>query len=193
VGGHRYRNLAYSRERHVAGAWLPPIHLKIFRQHFEIVYGPITRIYTHAGKKFLSFSHRNAVSYMEPLSEIKPMIQGLSHLTFIVRDLGKTSLICTQVLGGEEIYASGDNTFSIMEGESLPSRTYNHVAFKVSDEKLEAARLAVARLGLDVRPPRPRVDGEGQSLYFHDHDNHLFELHTGTLEERLARYKGTGL
>ncbi len=30
--------------------------------------------------------------------------------------------------------------------------------------------------------------GEGRSLYFHDHDNHLFELHTGTLEERLARY-----
>jgi fosfomycin resistance protein FosX len=24
--------------------------------------------------------------------------------------------------------------------------------------------------------------------YFYDYDNHLFELHTGTLEERLARY-----
>jgi fosfomycin resistance protein FosX len=75
-----------------------------------------------------------------------------------------------------------------MEGESLSSRTYNHVAFKVSDEQLKAARLAVARLGPDMRPPRPRVEGEGQSLYFHDHDNHLFELHTGTLDERLARY-----
>jgi len=32
------------------------------------------------------------------------------------------------------------------------------------------------------------VDGEGESLYFYDFDNHLFELHTGTLEERLARY-----
>ena len=75
-----------------------------------------------------------------------------------------------------------------MEGESLPSRTYNHVAFKVIDEALEKARIAATKLGLDVRPPRPRVDGEGQSLYFHDHDNHLFELHTGTLDERLARY-----
>jgi fosfomycin resistance protein FosX len=132
------------------------------------------------------------------------MIQGLSRLTFIVRDLDKMSLICTQLLGGKEVYTSGDDTFStsrekffvaggiwiaIMEGESLPSQTYNHVAFKVSDEQLEAARIAVVRLGLDMRPPRPRVRGEGQSLYFHDHDNHLFELHTGTLEERLARYR----
>lgn len=131
------------------------------------------------------------------------MIQGLSHLTFIVRDLGKMSLIITEVLGGVEVYSSGPKTFStsmekffaagglwiaIMEGESLASRTYNHVAFKVTAEQLEAARIAIGRLGLDVQPPRPRVDGEGQSLYFHDYDNHMFELHTGTLEERLARY-----
>jgi len=131
------------------------------------------------------------------------LIEGLSHLTFIVRDLEKMSRLITEVLGGEEVYSSGDQMFStsrekffvagglwiaVMEGESLPSRTYNHVAFKVSDEQLETAKLAIERLGLDVKPPRPRVDGEGQSLYFHDYDNHLFELHTGTLEERLQRY-----
>jgi len=131
------------------------------------------------------------------------LIEGLSHLTFLVRDLEKMSRLITEVLGGEEVYSSGDQMFStsrekffvagglwiaVMEGESLPSRTYNHVAFKVSDEQLETAKLAIERLGLDVKPPRPRVDGEGQSLYFHDYDNHLFELHTGTLEERLQRY-----
>jgi fosfomycin resistance protein FosX len=131
------------------------------------------------------------------------MIQGLSHLTFVVRDLEKMSRIVTEVLGGKEVYSSGDATFStsrekffvagglwiaVMEGESLPTRTYNHVAFKVSDAQLEQAKLAIERLGLDVKLPRSRVDGEGQSLYFHDHDNHLFELHTGTLDERLARY-----
>jgi fosfomycin resistance protein FosX len=131
------------------------------------------------------------------------MIQGLSHLTFVVRDLDKMARIVIEVLGGEEVYSSGDATYStarekffvaggiwiaVMEGESLPTRSYNHVAFKVDEAQLEAARAAVARLGLDVKPPRPRVDGEGQSLYFHDHDNHLFELHTGTLDERLARY-----
>jgi len=132
------------------------------------------------------------------------MIQGLSHLTFLVRDLERMSRIIIEVLGGEEVYSSGEATFStsrekffvagglwiaIMEGESLPTRTYNHVAFKVSDEQLERARVSIERLRLDVKPPRPRVDGEGQSLYFHDYDNHLFELHTGTLDERLARYR----
>ena len=131
------------------------------------------------------------------------MIQGLSHLTFIVRDLEKMSVLITDVLGGTEVYSSGEATFStsrekffvaggiwiaIMEGESLPTRTYNHMAFKVTDAQLERARVAIEKLGLDLKPPRPRVDGEGQSLYFHDYDNHLFELHTGTLDERLARY-----
>lgn len=41
----------------------------------------------------------------------------------------------------------------------------------------------------DLKSPRPRVEGEGQSLYFYDFDNHLFELHTGTLAQRLVRYK----
>jgi fosfomycin resistance protein FosX len=76
----------------------------------------------------------------------------------------------------------------VMEGESLPTRTYNHVAFKVDDEQLERARAAIEKLGLEMKPSRPRVEGEGQSLYFYDHDNHLFELHTGTLEDRLVRY-----
>jgi fosfomycin resistance protein FosX len=131
------------------------------------------------------------------------MIEGLSHLTFIVRDLDNMGRIITEVLGGEEVYSSGERKFSmarekffiaggmwiaIMEGESLPTRTYNHVAFKVSDAQLEKAMAAIGRLGLDLKPPRSRVVGEGQSLYFHDYDNHLFELHTGTLEERLKRY-----
>ena len=50
------------------------------------------------------------------------------------------------------------------------------------------ARRGYGRWGAEVKPPRPRVEGEGQSLYFYDFDNHLFELHTGTLEQRLARY-----
>jgi fosfomycin resistance protein FosX len=129
---------------------------------------------------------------------------SLSHVTFIVRDLDKMTRIIVDVLGGREVYASGAKQHSIspekffdvgglwiaiMQGDPLPTRTYNHIAFKVTPEQLAKAKIAIEALGLDVRESRPRVAGEGQSLYFHDYDNHLFELHTGTLDERLAAYK----
>ena len=132
------------------------------------------------------------------------MISGLSHLTFIVRDLKKMSRIIVEVFGGREVYASaaeqhslspekffdvGGLWIAIMQGDPLPTRTYNHAAFKVSVEQLEKVKLAIEKLGLEFRSSRPRVSGDGQSLYFHDYDNHLFELHTGTLEERLAAYQ----
>lgn len=135
------------------------------------------------------------------------MIKGLSHITFIVRDLDRMEKILDSVLGARKVYDSGDNTFSvsrerfflageepaqvwlaIMEGESLPTRTYNHVAFKISEADYPACLERVQALGLEVREGRSRVQGEGRSIYFHDHDSHLFELHTGTLADRLKRY-----
>jgi catechol 2,3-dioxygenase-like lactoylglutathione lyase family enzyme len=130
------------------------------------------------------------------------MIEGLSHLTFIVRDLDRMSRLI-EVLGGRQVYASGNETFSlsrekffvagglwlaIMEGEPLDKRTYNHVAFKVREEDLNELKRRIEALDLDIRESRARVEGEGSSIYFHDWDNHLFELHTGTLETRLERY-----
>jgi len=136
------------------------------------------------------------------------MIEGLSHMTFITRDLDRMEEIIVSVLGARKVYDSGDATFSlskerfflagpgdaalwiaIMEGESLPERSYNHVAFKISDTDYDVCRDRILALGLDLRESRPRVEGEGRSLYFHDGDNHLFELHTGTLDERLRRYR----
>lgn len=130
---------------------------------------------------------------------------GLSHMTFIVADLDRMEEVLVGVLGARKIYDSGSDTFSLseerffvvgddqvwiatMKGEALPSRSYNHVAFKIDDGAFDAYCKRIEALGLDLRVSRPRVEGEGRSLYFHDHDNHLFELHTGTLGERLARY-----
>ena len=132
------------------------------------------------------------------------MIQGLSHITFIVHDLDKMTRIITEVLGGYEVYASGAKQHSIspekffdvagmwiavMQGDALPTRTYNHVAFRVSAQQLAKAKVVIETLGLELRESRPRIAGEAQSRYFYDDDNHLFELHTGTLEDRLAAYK----
>ena len=132
------------------------------------------------------------------------MIEGISHVTFIVKDLELATQFFKQIFEAEEVYSSGDDTFSlskekffliggqwiaIMEGESLPTRTYNHMAFKIPEADFETYQARIEQLGVDVKPPRPRVEGESSSLYFYDYDNHLFEIHTGTLSQRLARYK----
>ena len=131
------------------------------------------------------------------------MIEGLSHMTFIVRDLDRMSAILIGVFDAREVYDSGARQFSlsrekffligdlwiaIMEGEPLPERSYNHIAFKIDDADFDRYAERVGKLGLDMRSPRPRVEGEGRSIYFYDDDHHMFELHTGTLTERLARY-----
>ncbi len=131
------------------------------------------------------------------------MIQGLSHITFVVSDLDKMETLLTTVLDARKIYDSGQKKFSlskerffdigglwiaIMEGDALSAKTYNHVAFKISSDEYADRLKRIKSLGLDVREGRTRVEGEGQSIYFYDYDNHMLELHTGTLEERLQRY-----
>ena len=131
------------------------------------------------------------------------MIEGLSHITLIVSDLDRMSRFFTAIFEAEQVYDSGDHTHSlsrerffriggvwvaIMEGEPLPEKTYNHVAFKIPDSEYDLYADRVRALGVDLREGRSRCAGEGRSLYFHDDDNHLFELHTGTLAERLKSY-----
>ncbi len=138
------------------------------------------------------------------------MISGLSHMTFIVKDLDRMETILTGIFAARKVYDSGEKTFSlskerffligpqdapiwiaIMEGEPLASRTYNHIAFKIDDDEFDDYLSRIKNLGLDLREGRSRVPGEGQSIYFYDDDNHMFELHTGTFEERLHRYRQT--
>ena len=133
------------------------------------------------------------------------MIEGISHITFVVSDLDRMTAFLTAIFDAEEVYSSGDDTFSVsrekffviggvwiavMEGDGLGARTYNHTAFKVSEAEFEDRVRRVRDYGAEIRPARTRVRGEGRSIYFYDHDNHLFEIHDGTLEQRLERYRG---
>ena len=130
-------------------------------------------------------------------------IEAISHITFIVKDVERTAKFLCEGLGASEVYDSKKKSFSlsrekffvlggiwlaVMEGIPPAERTYRHLAFKVSPGTLPQFEQRLRSLGLEVKPSRPRVEGEGESLYFYDFDNHLFELHTGTLEQRLQRY-----
>lgn len=108
-------------------------------------------------------------------------------------------------LGAVEVYDSNGKNFSLsrekffvlggvwvaaMEGMPPAERSYQHVAFRVQQDDLSQYRERLERIGAEVLPSRSRVPGEGESLYVYDFDNHLFELHSGTLQERLTRYAG---
>ncbi|MFV0491862.1 MAG: FosX/FosE/FosI family fosfomycin resistance hydrolase [Pseudorhodobacter sp.] len=134
------------------------------------------------------------------------MIGGLSHMTFIVSDLDKMEEMLTTVLDARKIYDSGENAYShsrerffdiggvwvaTMAGNPLLEKTYNHVAFKMAPVEYDDRLNRIRSLGLEIKEDRSRVAGEGRSIYFYDYDNHLFELHDGTLEDRLRRYAET--
>jgi catechol 2,3-dioxygenase-like lactoylglutathione lyase family enzyme len=130
-------------------------------------------------------------------------LYGISHITFIVKDLGKATKFFKEIFEAKEIYSSEDKTFSIskekfflindlwiavMEGEKI-EKSYNHIAFKIDESDYEMYLKRIENLGLEIKVGRKRVIGEGNSIYFYDYDNHLFELHTGTLETRLHHYR----
>ena len=133
------------------------------------------------------------------------MTRGLSHVTFISGNPDRTKRILEQVLDARGIYKSGDDTLSlsrerffmvgdvrvaVMQGAPLPSRSDNHIAFAVAEDEIDDRVARIAALGMDLRPPCApcaRVPGEGQSICAYRPENCLIELHSGSLEARLAR------
>jgi len=134
------------------------------------------------------------------------MIKTISHITITVRNVERTGKFLQTVFDAKEVYDSSEKKFSlsyekffvigdiwiaVMEGEPLQKRSYNHVAFKVSDSEFDEYVSKIKNLDLDIKPDRNRMSKEARSIYFYDYDNHLFELHTGTLDERLLQYSKT--
>jgi catechol 2,3-dioxygenase-like lactoylglutathione lyase family enzyme len=132
-------------------------------------------------------------------------MQGLSHLTYIVRDLDRMARFLCHGLGGHEVSDPNEHSFALahekyfvvcgvwiaaMKGEPPRERSYQHVAFQVPAEELPAYRERLAALGVEFRPARKRGPGESESLYFYDFDDHLFELRAATLEQRLTAPPG---
>jgi catechol 2,3-dioxygenase-like lactoylglutathione lyase family enzyme len=126
----------------------------------------------------------------------------INHITLVCNNLELSSALFCTLFGAKEVYSSerknfstskekfilvGDLWIALMEG-SPTERSYNHIAFAVKEEELLLYEEKIRALGLEIKPDRDRAPEEGKSLYFYDYDNHLFELHTGNLAERLKYY-----
>ncbi|MBP2548669.1 catechol 2,3-dioxygenase-like lactoylglutathione lyase family enzyme [Neorhizobium galegae] len=140
------------------------------------------------------------------------MAGGLCHITFVTKNLDRMEKILTTVMKARKVEDPGADEFTLTKerifqiGEGLSSvwivliegsvdlaRSYNHVAFIIREEDVEERLAAIEALGLDLHDGHPHGTGrglhgeEGHSIYFYDDDNHMFELHVGTLEDRLRR------
>lgn len=126
----------------------------------------------------------------------------INHITFICQDIERSAALFCDLFQAVEVYSSDGENFSLsqekfllidnlwialMQGETI-ARSYNHIAFTVTEEELALAEAKIRMKGLEILPARPRYPEEGKSLYFFDFDNHLFELHTGNLTTRLNFY-----
>ena len=118
---------------------------------------------------------------------VNEMIQGLSHITLMVTDLDRAKAFFEGVLGAREVYASGEQTFSIarekffllgdtwfavMEGEA-PPRSYQHIALQIDEADYEAWLAKINQAGLEIRPGRDRCPGKAAPSIFMTMTNHL--------------------
>ena len=94
----------------------------------------------------------------------------ISHITLIVKDLNKTSVLLNTLFDAKEIYDSQQKKFSlypekfflvkdlwiaVMQNSSnkLP-KTYNHIAFKIDEQDIDSFVSKIQMLGLTVEPGR---------------------------------------
>lgn len=130
-------------------------------------------------------------------------MKGISHITLMCKDIVRSAQLFCDLFDAQEIFSSDEHDFSLskekflligdlwialMQGNPI-ERSYNHIAFHIDEDELTNYESKIQKLRLDILPNRPRDEREGKSIYFYDYDNHLFELHTGTLEIRLQFYK----
>ncbi|WFR63289.1 metallothiol transferase FosB [Paenibacillus amylolyticus] len=127
-------------------------------------------------------------------------IQGINHLCFSVSNLERAITFYEQALGARIQVKGRKLAYFELAGlwialnqedviRNYTERTYTHIAFTVTEEEFDASVQQLREAGADILPGRPRDPRDALSVYFTDPDGHLFELHTGTMKQRLDYYR----
>lgn len=128
-------------------------------------------------------------------------IQGINHLLFSVSELQRSIAFYRDALGAKLLVEGRKLAYFDLSGiwlalnveEDIPRRdihlSYTHLAFTVSEAELPDWERRLRLGGARIFESRERDPRDRTSIYFADPDGHKFELHTGTLHDRLQYYR----
>ncbi|WP_214629427.1 metallothiol transferase FosB [Paenibacillus agaridevorans] len=127
-------------------------------------------------------------------------VHSINHLCFSVTDLERSISFYQHVFdaklkvkGRKLAYFEFNGLWIALNQEDIELhhnvRTYTHIAFTIAEEEYDNEVRRLEALEVELFAGRPRDDRDKKSIYFLDPDGHMFELHTGTLNDRLAYYK----
>lgn len=128
------------------------------------------------------------------------MINGINHVTFAVSNVEASVKFYVDVLGLElavmwekgAYMRAGQMWIALnwdKDAGTAPQTDYTHIAFNVPKEYFDEMRNRLE--GAGVKPFKENVS-EGSSYYFTDPDGHKLEIHSSTLDERLAWLRANG-
>ncbi|WP_123040129.1 metallothiol transferase FosB [Cohnella candidum] len=127
-------------------------------------------------------------------------VQGLNHFCFSVADLDRSIAFYREAFGAKLLVKGRKLAYFDLNGlwialnqedidRSRTNGSYTHIAFTVSEEDFDSLRDRLEKAGAENLPGRARDERDKRSVYFRDPDGHLFEFHTGSLQDRLDYYR----